>query len=366
MIQVKIGNIFESEMAVLVNTVNCVGVMGKGIAQIYKKKYPLMFKEYKADCDKKAVTTGTLYPYYENGKVKILNFPTKQHWRSPSKLDYVISGLEWFKKNYKELGIQSIAFPPLGCGNGGLEWDIVGPVMFQTLQELPIDIEIYAPFGTQKDKISESFLMQKLEVKDVVGVKYEKINENWYLLLRLVKCLEESKYSVRVGRTIFQKICYVLTRFGTETGLEFVKSAYGPYSSDIPKMMTILSNNNLIYEKEEGNMLLLYVSDDFTIDPSKYSEQDKMNVNKTFDLFRRIKDSAQAELITSILFSYDELANDHSTVTENMLFSYIKEWKNKYDTKEYEQKIRELSKALTSMHLMKIDYSKDFKEDPLV
>ncbi|WP_416326804.1 macro domain-containing protein [[Eubacterium] hominis] len=333
MIKMKIGNIFESQMDVLVNTVNCVGVMGKGIAKTFKTNYPKMFDEYKSLCDKKLVTTGKLYPYLENEKVKVINFPTKQHWRSPSKLEYVISGLDWFVGNYKDLGIESIAFPPLGCGNGGLDWDVVGPIMYQKLYDLPIDIEVYAPFGIEKDKLSTKFLMQKSENKNTVGVIYDKINDNWLLILRLVKCLEESEYSVKVGRTIFQKICYVLTRFGTDTGLNFVKGTYGPYSSDIKNMITVLSNNNLIYEKEFGKMMLICVSDSFKINPAIYSEKDKMYVNKTYDLFKRIKDTNHAELITTILFSFDQLATENTVVTENLLFDYIIDWKKKISYK---------------------------------
>lgn len=365
MIKLKIGNIFESQMDVLVNTVNCVGVMGKGIAKTFKSNYPKMFDEYKTLCDKKIITTGKLYPYVENEKVKVINFPTKQHWRSPSKLEYIISGLDWFVENYKGLGIKSIVFPPLGCGNGGLEWDVVGPLMYQTLKDLPIDIEIYAPFGIQKEKMSVNFLMQKLENKNSVGVLHDKINDNWLLILRLVKCLEESEYSVKVGRTIFQKICYVLTRFGTDTGLKFVKGTYGPYSSDIKNMITILSNNNLIYEKEYGKMMLIYVSDSFRIKPTIYSKEDKVHVNKTYDLFKRIKDTNQAELITTILYSFDQLVTENSVVTENLLFNYIIEWKKRYNTKECEYQIRELSKSLTSLKMIHVDYSKDFKQDQM-
>lgn len=117
MVNIVIGNIFESNKDVLVNTVNCVGVMGKGIASEFKKKYPLMFEEYKIKCSNNEIQTGCLYPYVELGKVKVINFPTKQHWRSPSKIEYVIDGLKWFVHNYEKLNIASIAFPPLGCGN---------------------------------------------------------------------------------------------------------------------------------------------------------------------------------------------------------------------------------------------------------
>ena len=362
MIQIKIGNIFESDKEVLVNTVNCVGVMGKGIAKTYKEKFPKMFEEYKYLCMEKEIVPGKAYPYYENGKVRILNFPTKQHWRSPSKLEYITNGLDWFVQNYQELGIKSIAFPPLGCGNGGLDWKTVGPVMYQKLSKLPIDIDIYAPFGTSKEYLTSKYLLNEdIQIQDT-GIVNEPINKNWLLVLQLVKHLSHSKYSIKVGRTIFQKMCYVLSRYGTDLGLKFVKGTYGPYSSEIKKMITILSNHNLIIEKEYGQMILLTVNNNFKINPDDYSAEDKDNVNKTFRLFQRIKDTEQAELITTILFSYDQLNLQNNTITENSLFNYIINWKKRYNTDEYEKRIRELSKNLTSMGLINVDYSHDFKE----
>lgn len=363
MIKIKLGDIFESEMKTLVNTVNCVGIMGKGIAKIYKDKYPRMFEEYKDMCSRKLIHPGCLYPYYEDRYVKVLNFPTKQHWRSPSKIEYIQDGLNWFVQNYEQLGITSIAFPPLGCGNGGLDWEIVGPIMYKKLKDLPIDIEIYAPFGTEKNKLQIDFLLERKNETGKTGIVYEKINNNWLLILQLIKKLEESEYNIKVGRTIFQKICYVLARYGTDLGVEFSKGAYGPYSTDIKKMITILSNNNLIYEKEYGKMILITVSHDFRIDKSLYSKKDIDNVNKTFQLFKRIKDTTQAELITTILFSFDILKEIHTDVTENMVYKYIVEWKKRYSDSQSELRIRELIKSLTGMNLITTDYSKDYVDD---
>lgn len=127
-------------------------------------------------------------------------------------------------------------------------------------------------------------------------------------------------------------------------------------------MITILSNHNLIIEKEYSQMILLTVSDDFKINPKDYSSQDKDNVNKTFQLFQKIKDIEQAELITTILFSYDQLSLQNELITENCLFDYIINCEKRYNTPNYEKQIRELSKNLTSMELINIDYSRDFKE----
>lgn len=254
-------------------------------------------------------------------------------------------------------------FSPLGCGNGGLDWETVGPIMYKKLKDLPIDIEIYAPFGTEKRKLQIEFLLESKNEMNKAGIVYEKINNNWLLVLQLIKKLEESEYNIKIGRTIFQKICYVLARYGTDIGVEFSKGTYGLCSADIKKMITILSNNNLIQEKEYGKMMLITVSKDFKIDKSLYSKKDIENVNKTFQLFKRIKDTHQAELITTILFSFDTLKETNSEVTENMIYQYIVDWKKRYSDYQSELKIRELIKSLTGMNLIATDYSKDYVDD---
>ena len=142
MIKYLEGNLFLSPAQTLVNTVNTVGVMGKGIALEFKNRYPLMFKSYKIECEQHHLVMGKLMLYYEADHW-ILLFPTKEHWRKPSSLDYIEKGLKTFCHYYAEKGITSIAFPKLGCGNGELSWEKVKPLMEKYLCDLPIDIYIY-------------------------------------------------------------------------------------------------------------------------------------------------------------------------------------------------------------------------------
>ena len=145
MIVFKNGNIFDSKCETLVNPINCVGVMGKGLALIFKNKFPKMYEIYKEDCALKKIKVGEVYPYFEDNKIKVLNFPTKDHWKFKSKIEYIEKGLEFFVNNYEKFGIKSIAFPPLGCGNGGLNWLGVKDLMVSYLEKLPIYIEIFLP-----------------------------------------------------------------------------------------------------------------------------------------------------------------------------------------------------------------------------
>lgn len=142
MIEYIEGDIFKSPAQVIVNTVNTVGVMGKGLALSFKQRYPQVFEKYKVACEKHLLTIGKLMLFYETDHWLLL-FPTKEHWRNPSKLEYIEKGLMKFAQTYAEKGITSIAFPRLGCGNGELNWADVKPLMERYLKELPIDVYIY-------------------------------------------------------------------------------------------------------------------------------------------------------------------------------------------------------------------------------
>lgn len=135
-------SLLESQAQTIVNTVNTVGVMGKGLAHEMKLRYPTMFKAYKKLCDERLLDIGKLWLWRDPDQW-VLNFPTKRNWRQPSKMEYIESGLQKFVENFERQGIREIAFPRLGCGNGGLDWDLVQPLMNSYLASLPIRIYIH-------------------------------------------------------------------------------------------------------------------------------------------------------------------------------------------------------------------------------
>ncbi len=158
MIQYIEGNIFDSPAQVIVNTVNTVGVMGKGLALSFKQRYPDMFERYKKACEKCQLAIGKLMLFYEPDHWLLL-FPTKENWRNPSKLEYIEKGLLKFVDTYADKNIVSIAFPRLGCGNGELDWNDVRPLMEKYLKPLPIDVYIY--IGMYSETIPEHKTPQK-------------------------------------------------------------------------------------------------------------------------------------------------------------------------------------------------------------
>lgn len=160
MIQYIQGNLFTSNAKVLVNTVNTVGVMGKGIAADFKKIYPKMFEEYKALCENGKLNIGELFLYKTSNKW-VLNFPTKKHWKSPSTVEYIEKGLQKLIEQATKLQLTDIAMPKLGCGNGGLDWEKqVKPIVEKYLKKSPINVSIY---DFDKDIVPEHLKQKEIE-----------------------------------------------------------------------------------------------------------------------------------------------------------------------------------------------------------
>lgn len=173
-LQILKGNIFTSKCQTLVNTINCVGVMGAGIALEFRLRYPEMFDRYVELCDQKALDIGKLWIYKSTSKW-ILNFPTKKSWKSPSKLEYLEQGLQKFIGTYQEKRISSIAFPLLGARHGGIPQEISLEIMQRYLKNCSIPIEIYQYDPDAPDdlfpKIKERFAsLSDQEVSEITGL----------------------------------------------------------------------------------------------------------------------------------------------------------------------------------------------------
>lgn len=154
MIELKQGNLLEEDAEALVNAVNCVGVMGKGIALQFKQTFPENFQQYKQACDAKEVQPGRMFTV-ATGKSSnpqyIINFPTKRHWRGKSSIDDIQSGLKALIEEVQQLSIRAIAIPPLGCGHGGLDWAVVKPLIEAAFVALPeVKVIVFEPTDASK------------------------------------------------------------------------------------------------------------------------------------------------------------------------------------------------------------------------
>lgn len=177
------GNIFTSKAQVIVNTVNCIGVMGAGLALECRLRYPDMFERYVKICDEGLLEPGKLWLYKDNTPW-ILNFPTKKHWRYPSKESYLRDGLQKFCDTYKSREIESIAFPLLGADKGGLDKSVSRSILIEYLSDLDIDIEIYEYDPRVSDslylELEEWFLSTELvDISMLTGIKM-----NYLLLIK--------------------------------------------------------------------------------------------------------------------------------------------------------------------------------------
>lgn len=174
------GNIFNTTAQTIVNTVNCVGAMGKGIALVYKLRYPNLYGKYQELCKQHLLDVGKLWLYKEDSENQwVLNFPTKKHWKYPSQYSYIEAGLQKFLDTYKERGITSIAFPLLGTNNGGLDEDRVMNIMTTYLSQCTIPVEIYQYDPLCKDDLLDSFRVKwdsipASERKSVTGIRMQK------------------------------------------------------------------------------------------------------------------------------------------------------------------------------------------------
>jgi O-acetyl-ADP-ribose deacetylase (regulator of RNase III) len=157
MIEIANGNILEADAEALVNTVNCVGAMGKGLALQFKQAFPANYKAYEAACRAGEVVPGEMF-IFDNGRLNkpryIIDFPTKRHWRDNSRIEDIQSGLRALIEDVRRLGIRSIAVPPLGCGLGGLNWRDVRPMIENSFSELPdVSVLLFPPVRPPDAKV---------------------------------------------------------------------------------------------------------------------------------------------------------------------------------------------------------------------
>lgn len=182
------GNIFASQCQTLVNTVNCDGVMGAGIALEFKLRIPEMFDRYAEHCRAGRINIGSLWLYKPPSDAReqrwTLNFPTKRHWKYPSKVEYLEAGLEKFLETYQQKGIQSIAFPVLGATNGRLAEEVSLEVMQRYLSQCDLPVEIYRYDPRATDDLYEDFRRQWLQSDDAALKKYAGVGARELRIIR--------------------------------------------------------------------------------------------------------------------------------------------------------------------------------------
>ncbi|MDR7307592.1 macro domain-containing protein [Rhodoferax saidenbachensis] len=213
----------QDDVDAIVNTVNCVGVMGKGIALQFKNKWPDNFTQYQAACKAGKVRPGTMHVYDAGAYAQphfVINFPTKDHWRGNSKLSFIEDGLKDLIAQVQKLGIRSIAIPPLGCGNGGLNWADVKPMIEAAFAALPdVVVRLFEPGDAPSAKSME------------VRTARPKMTVGRAAILKSIDTYRDLNYGLT--KIEVQKLGYFLQVAGQDLGLKFEKHLYGPYSEQL-------------------------------------------------------------------------------------------------------------------------------------
>jgi O-acetyl-ADP-ribose deacetylase (regulator of RNase III) len=233
MIQLTRGNLLEADAEALVNSVNCDGFMGKGIALQFKQAFPDNLKEYESACRTGKMTPGRML-IHDNGRMAkpyfIVNFPTKRHWRQKSKLEDIESGLKALVSDIVRLEIKSIAVPPLGCGLGGLKWNTVRPLIEEAFDALPqVQVLLFEPAGTPDAKAMP------------VHTKRPGMTPARALFIQLMHAYKALDYS----RTLLevQKLAYFLQATGEPLRLDYETGPYGPYAHNLNKVMEVMEGH---------------------------------------------------------------------------------------------------------------------------
>jgi O-acetyl-ADP-ribose deacetylase (regulator of RNase III) len=237
------GNLLDAEVEALVNTVNTVGIMGKGIALMFKEAFPENFRLYALACKQGEVQLGRMFvtklPTLLGSRVGprwIINFPTKRHWRDRTRLEWVQAGLEDLKRVLQEKAIRSVALPPLGCGNGGLEWSAVRPLIGQALAGFPsVEVVVYEPTPRYQNVAKRVGVEQLTPARALIA---ELIRRYWILGIEC-SMLEVQKLAWFLEREIEAQ--------GLENplGLDFVAHRYGPYADRLRHLLDALDGSYL-------------------------------------------------------------------------------------------------------------------------
>lgn len=363
MVTVVIGDMFDSKAQTFVNTVNCVGVMGKGVALEFKKRFPEMFRDYVVRCKRGQVRLGEPYLFRQLTLPWILNFPTKDHWRSLTKLEDIVRGVHYLIDHYRDWGITSLAIPPLGCGQGQLEWRVVGPTLYRLLSEIDVPVELYAPYGTPHEELLPGFL----DADNQLEVTYSGMPEpQWVspaavVLAEAVKRIEDEPYHPPIGRTIFQKLAYVATDQGIPTGLEYIRGSYGPFAKGLKRLEARLVNNGILTEDRKGRMLAITTGP--TFEAARKAYQDDIEfwdnaIDRIVNLFLRL-DTDRAELVATSLFAARELEDRGAKPSERMVFDSVMDWKRRRKPLPEETAVGMTIRVLNEQDWLSVEQSND-------
>ncbi|WP_158796317.1 macro domain-containing protein [Pedobacter sp. L105] len=324
MIEFVTGNLLESPAEALVNTVNTVGVMGKGIALQFKKQFPSNYKTYEKACKNKTFHTGELLINEEesllNGKKTIINFPTKTDWRKPSEYSYIETGLKELVLAIQKRNIKSIAIPPLGAGNGGLEWNKVKSLMQQYLSEVDSNIYIYQPTTTIQEVLKKERVKLTPARAMLLSVLFDLVNNGEF-----------------VSEFASEKIAYFLQRFGAQDifKLDFQPNFYGPYSGKVKHVLYYLNGSYITgySSKDKKPFEELGIMRDSENDVINYlNEPANLHLREIVERTKQFLTGFYSSFGLELLSTIDFIAQQYDTKSPDKISAYLYQWSDRKKT----------------------------------
>lgn len=313
------GNIFESKAEALVNTVNTVGVMGKGIALQFKKMFPGNYSAYHSASKKNEIQVGKMFVFTDSnissGEKIIINFPTKTDWRKPSEYSYVEEGLKDLISVIDEYKIKSIAIPPLGAGNGGLKWEKVKTLIEKYLANLPVEILVYEPNAAIKEEMKK----ERVKLTPARALLL-------YVLYDLVRNGE------MVSEFSAEKVGYFLQKFGARKyfKLDYHPNFYGPYSGKVRHLLNTLSGSYIMgysdMDKKPFDPLLL-ISDGFQ-EVQDFIQTDK-ELREIAENTIQFLNGYYSEFALELLSTVDYIMVSKNTKSKNIIEHELERWNDR-------------------------------------
>lgn len=339
MIRINHGNLIASDAEAIVNTVNCVGVMGKGIALQSKKAFPQNYDAYAKACMQGEIELGKMFVFETKqmlGPKYIINFPTKQHWKDRSRYADIAIGLNALAKVIRQFNVKSIAIPPLGSGLGGLDWKRVRPMIQDALYQFSeVEVNLFEPFYTPRaDEMPVATQRPRMTAARALFIKLmEQYNHNAYRLTLLE----------------IQKLAYFLQESGQNLRLNYVKLTYGPYAHNLNKVLEILEGHFIRgygdNQKPDVEIKLLegaiHSADKFLADHKETSDR----LSKVVALVEGFETPYGVELLSSVHWV---AVHDGDAKNEDEAIQRIHQWNERKDQLFRAQHIRVAWQRLVS------------------
>lgn len=324
MIRYTTGNLLEADADALVNTVNTVGVMGKGIALMFKEAYPENFKAYDIACKREDVQVGRMFVTHRSdmyGPKWIINFPTKKHWRNPSKLEWVVDGLKDLRAVIEHNHIRSIALPPLGAGNGGLDWPDVRQKIEEILSDLPeVDVLVFEPTSKYQNVSKRAGVEKLTPARALIA---EIVRRYWVL-------------GIECTLLEIQKLAWFIETSATDLGLEdplrldFKANRFGPYADKLRHLLDSLDGSYLHCDKrisDAGPVDVIWFEDaKRDVLAAYFTSPEAKRFAPALEATTRIIDGFESPMGMELLATVDWLIRTGTAPTVEAILAGIASW----------------------------------------